>query len=556
MRDFVRIAYDYALDVVAKRIPACTFNVQVAQRFLDDLERDDIVIRHRKAESICLFIERLKHIKGKWAGKRIVLEPWQIFILVNVFGWYWAHDTKKRRFRNVYLEVPRKNAKSTLTSGVGLYLMGLDGEGGAEVYSAATTRDQARIVFQDAKRMVDRDRELRQYTGMGSTAHSVIHEQSSSLFRAVSADAGTLDGLNVHGGLIDELHAHKTRDVLEVLDTGTGARENSIIWTITTAGVDITGVCYERRDYAIKVIRRLVVDESTESFFAMIFTIDEGDDWKSPEVWAKANPNYGVSVNVDDLRRKAKAASETPGKKSNFLTKHLNVWTTSAAAWMDIARWSKCYDETFDPTEFGPDPCWVGVDLASRKDIAAVQYLFRRGTRWYTFGKYYIPKNRLEEEGNSQYKAWVEEGHLIATEGDVIDFNKIQEDLIESCKDFDVQNVGYDPFQATKFMTELADLSITITEIKQTYALMNEPMKELESEIIKQGISHDGNPAMTWMIGNVVEKRSGDMVRPTREMDSKKIDGPVALINALAVALRDEINGTGSIYDQRKSLYL
>lgn len=555
MRDFVRIAYDFAVDVVKGRIVSCQFVKQAAQRFIDDLERKDITIKHKKADAICLFIERLRHIKGKWAGKRIVLEPWQVFILVNIFGWYYV-ATGKRRFRNVYLEIPRKNAKSTLTSGVGLFCLALEGEGGAEVYSAATTRDQARIVFSDAKRMVERDSELREFTGIDTSAHAITHEDSASIFRALSADAGTLDGLNVYAGLIDELHKHKTADVLEVLETGTGARENPLIWTITTAGTDIGGVCYDRRDYAKRVLSRTVLDEMSDSFFTMIYTIDEGDDWKAESSWMKANPNYGISVNPIDLRLKAKHAAESPMKLAGFKTKHLNIWVSSAYAWMDMEMWNKCAVPNFDMYEYTPDPAWIGLDLASRRDIAAVQVLVRRDKRLYTFGKYYIPRARLDDEGAAQNVAWVEQGYLTVTEGEIIDFSVIEDDILNLCREFDVQAVAYDPFQATKLVTELSDKGITVVEVKQTYAMLSEPMKELETDVYTQKLGHDGNPCMGWMMSNVVARRNLENIRPDKESQQKKVDGPVALILAKAVAMRDDINGLGSVYDERKSLFL
>lgn len=555
MRDFVRIAHDYATDVVNGRVLACQLVINSCKRFLFDQTRTDIVMKDRKVRAICLFIEKLRHIKGKWAGKTISLEPWQIFILCNVFGWYWA-STTKRRFRDVYLEIPRKNAKSTLTSGVGLFTLALEGEGGAEVYSAATTRDQAKIVFLDAKRMVDKDEEIRDMTGISTTAHTVVHEDSASIFKPLSADANTLDGFNVYVALIDEYHKHPDASVLEVLETGMGARDNPLLWVITTAGDDIASACYDRRDYSIKVANGVVVDEKSDTFFTMIYTIDPGDDWREESTWRKANPNYGVSVNPDDLRLKAKHAQESPSKKAGFLTKHLNVWVSSSKAWLDIARWQACALPEFEPSEYTPDPVWLGLDLASRRDIAALQILARRDTRLYTWGLYYIPRERLDEDGNALYKSWEEQGFLIATDGDVIDFQRIEDDILNICRDYDVQGIAYDPFQATKLVTELADKGITVAEVRQSYAMLSEPMTELEADIISERIQHDGNPCMAWMMSNVVEKKSGEYRRPHKESEAKKIDGPVALIMAKALAMRDDINGLGSVYDQRKSLFL
>lgn len=554
IRDYVGIAYEYAIDVTNDRVPACIFIKQACKRFLQDCDRKDIELKLAKVESVCMFVEKLKHIKGKWARTPIVLEPWQIFILVNVFGWYYV-KTGKRRFRNVYLEVPRKNAKSTLTSGVGLYMTGVDGEGGAEVYSAATTRDQARIVFLDAKRMVDKNPELRENTGLSSAAHAIVHEDSSSIFRAVSADAQTLDGLNVYAGLIDELHAHKTRDVLEVLETGTGSRENPIIWTITTAGANIASVCYERREYAKLVLAGDSKDESTDAFFTMIYTVDEGDDWKVETTWIKANPNYGISVNASDLRIKARGAQQSPGKLAGFQTKHLNIWGSSAASWIHIDKWDACKRD-IDWSEFGPDMCWLGLDLASTRDIAALQFIFRRNSKWWTFGKYYIPEEVVEEDGNPMYKTWMDQGVLTMIPGPVIDQDVIKEDILAACREFDVQNLAYDPFQASKLIKELTDLNVPCIEVGQTFKNLSEPMKLLEKDIITQAILHDGNAAMKWMISNVVEKRDGkDNVQPAKEIESKKIDGPVALIMGLAVAQRDIVAGR-SAYDVRKSLFL
>lgn len=555
MRDFVRIAHEYATDVVAGRVIACLYVRQACQRFLNDEKRGDLVMKHKKVTAICMFIERLRHIKGKWAGKCISLEPWQIFILANVFGWYYA-GTKTRRFRNTYFEVPRKNAKSTLTSGVGLFGLGLDGEGGSEVYSAATTRDQAKIVFLDAKRMVDKDKDIGRFTGIETTAHSIVHEETASIFRALSADAGTLDGLNVYFALIDEFHKHPDASVLEVLETGTGARDNPLVWVITTAGDNIASACYERRDYAIRVLSGVVEDESSDRFFTVVYTIDEGDDWRSEETWRKANPNYGISVNPDDLKIKARHAQQSPSKKAGFMTKHLNVWVSSSKAWIDIERWQRMAMPDFDEREYTPDPMWIGLDLASRRDIAAIQCLVRRDKRLYTFGRYFIPKARLDDEGMAMYQSWVDGGFLIATPGEIIDFNVIQEQILEFAREFDLQGVGYDPYQATKLVTELTDMGITCAEVKQTYSMMTEPMKELETDIYSENIYHDGNPVMSWMMSNVVERRSGDNIRPDKELKHKKIDGPVALIIAKALAMRDDINGLGSVYDERQSLFL
>jgi phage terminase large subunit-like protein len=552
-RDYVRISIQYAKDVVAERQVACRYVKLACKRYLSDLKRVDIELRPKKVVSICKFIEKLKHIKGKWARTHIVLEAWQIFILANVFGFYWV-GTNRRRFRSTHLEVPRKNAKSTLTSGVGLYGTALDGEHGAEVYSAATTRDQARIVFADAQKMVKNNEEVRDRAGLAATAHAIVAEDMGGVFKALSSDANSLDGLNVHYALIDEFHAHKTSDLLDVMDTATGSRDNPLIWVITTAGSDIGRPCYDRRGAAIEILEGRVNDEGADSMFALIYTIDEGDDWKEESSWIKANPNYGVSVNAADMKIKAKAAQQSPVKRAAFLTKHLNVWVNSAQSWMSPDSWSVLANKDIDWDEFGPDPCWIGVDLASRRDIGAIQLLFRRELRWYTFGRYYVPAARVEEDGNSMYRAWAETGELTIMDGDTIDQEMIKSDLVEFCSKYDVQNIAYDPFQAAKLVNELNEMDLPTIEIRQTFLVLSEPMKELDSAVASGGLEHDGNGCMAWMMANVVAKPDDrDNIRPVKETAKKKIDGPVALIMAMAVAHRDFVKG--SVYDERRSVF-
>lgn len=552
-RDYSRIALTYAKDVVAKRVAACRFVQLACKRFMNDLKRQDLEYRSRKVTSVCRFIEKLKHIKGKWARTPIVLEPWQIFILANVFGFYWV-ETGNRRFRTVYSEIPRKNAKSTLTSGVGLYCTALDGEGGAEVYSAATTRDQAKIVFVAAKKMVDNNQEVRERAGLSTSAHAIVHEESGSVFKALSADHGSLDGLNVSAGLIDEFHAHKNADLHDVIDTATGSRENPLIWIITTAGDDIGRPCYEKREYAINILEGRVNDAGSDAMFAIVYTVDKGDDWMDPKVWAKANPNYGISVNPEDMKIKAASARQSPVKLAAFKTKHLNIWVSSSDGWITPEDWSECGNKEFDRDEHDGEMAWIGVDLAARRDIVGVQVLIRSNSRWYTFGNYYVPEARIEEDGMSEYKSWKESGHLIVTDGNTVDFEAIKSDIVDFCGKFDVQNIAYDPFQAAKLVNELNEMDLPTIEVRQTFAHLSEPMKELESQILKNGIEHDNNPCMNWMMSNVVAKSNDvDNIRPVKETSKKKIDGPVALIMAFALAHRDFVKG--SVYDERGSVF-
>jgi phage terminase large subunit-like protein len=392
-RDYAAIAEQYARDVVAGTVLACKWTIAACQRQLLDLARaesPDFPYRYEPARGarVCRFIELLKHIKGKWARTPIRLEAWQVFILMTVFSWVWATKAHAdpeiaardgtRRFRTVYVEVPRKNAKSTLTSGVGLYMLGLDGEGGAECYSAATTRDQAKIVWNDARTMALRCEEYRDRFGVEVGAHAITVPESSSKFVPLAADEDSLDGLNVHFAAIDELHAHKTRGLVDVLETATGSRTQSLLWEITTAGSNRAGICYEQRTYLTKLLQHVAADES---FFGIIYTIDDEDDWTDPAVWAKANPNYGVSVFPDDLARLCRKAQEMPSAQGNFLTKRLNVWVNADTTWMDMRAWDKCADPNLSIEDFVGERSICALDIASKVDLAAKVHVFSRFDR-------------------------------------------------------------------------------------------------------------------------------------------------------------------------------
>ncbi len=564
--EYVRRAIEYAEGVVAGTIPACKWTRLACQRQLDDLERwhtDDAPYRFdvERAEHICRFIELLPHIKGEWARKRLKLklEPWQIFILTTVFGWVKTEDDC-RRFRTVYIEVPRKNAKSTKSSGVALYMVSADGEAGAEVYSAATSRQQAGIVFVDAQRMARREKGFQDRYGVEVQAHAITVEREAARFIALAAEDSTLDGLNPHCAIIDELHAHKTRGVWDVIESATGSRSQSLIWAITTAGSNRAGICYEQRTYVTKILDRVpgCVDDS---YFGIIYTIDDGDAWDDPAAWAKANPNLGVSVKLDQLTRLAAKARQTPSAKNNFLTKHLNVWVNADQAWMDMQAWDRCTDPRLSIDEFEGEPCWLGTDLASKRDLAAIAKVFtktieRRGKpelHVYAFTRAFLPEEAAEESDNSQYSGWAEEGRLVLTPGNVLDFEYVKDEIRECAERFDLREVGFDPWQATQMASELLEEKIPMVEVRPNVANFSEPMKQLEALVLSKRFHHDGDPILAWCVSNVVahyDKK--DNIYPNKERPENKIDLAVALITALSRVLRLEASKPKrSVYETR-----
>lgn len=545
MKDYIAIANGYVDDILSGRIPACDWVKKACRRQKDDLARQanqnfPFVFDHKAGSKICKFVECLTHVKGALAGQRIALEPWQVFILSTAFGWLTLDG--RRRFRRVYIEVPRGNGKSCLSSGVALYCLCADKEPGAEVYSFATTRDQAKIVFGDAKRMAEMNADLRNAFNLKVLANALYLPTEGSTFQAKSAEGSTLDGLNTHLAVIDELHAHKTRAVYDVVETSLGKRRNSLMWVITTAGFDKAGICYEVRSMVTKILSRAVEDETQ---FGVIYSIDKEDDWTTEYALEKANPNWNVSVRpevIQSLQRKAMAMTSAV---NNFLTKHLNVWVNADSAWMDMRKWNDCADPNLSIEEFEGQPCYIGLDLASKIDICAKVLVFPKladgKTHYYVFPFFWLPRNAVENGKNSQYSGWERSGFLNVSEGSVTDFRAVKESILEDCSRFAVQEVDFDPWQAAQLSSELEDEGVTMVEVRQTVANMSDPMKSLQAAVYDGTLHHDGGSVLTWMVSNVVAHTDAkDNIYPRKEIPENKIDGVVALIMAINRAQAQE----------------
>jgi phage terminase large subunit-like protein len=559
-KNYVAIAARYAGDVVSGKILACKWTIKACQRQIDDLEKAKsksylYKFDKEKASRICRFIELLPHIKGEWAknGARIELQPWQIFILTTVFGWI-RKDTGLRRFKTAYLEMPRKNGKSSLSSGVGIYCCCADGEAGSETYSAATTRDQAKIVWQDAWNMVQRSPGLKKAFGVSTTAHAISQISTASRFQALSAEGNSLDGLNIHCAIVDELHAHRTRKVFDVLETATGARTQPLLWLITTAGFDRSGICYEQRTYLTKILDGVVKDDT---YFGVIYTIDDEDDWSDPRIWEKANPNYGVSIFPEDIERLCAKALKMPSAQNNFLTKRLSVWVNADTAFFNMAALAKCADLNIWPGDFAGERCWIGIDLASRRDMAPMVQVFEIDGNFHAFSRFYLPESEIEESGNSQYTGWAKQGLITITPGNIIDFGYIEDDLREISKEFQVVEVAYDPFQATQFATRMLAEGFPMVEMRAAVRTFSEPMKFLDALITDGKFHYNGDPILTWMFSNVVAHYDNkDNVYPRKERPENKIDGVVALIMALGRAMIGSGVQAKSIYETRGPVFV
>jgi len=576
-QDYVQSAFEYIDAVLTGEIPACEYvklaclrqvNDLIAMALATALGGYEWTFRVSAANRACAFIENLHHVKGPLANKPIKLELWQRFRITTFFGWYSIDDPNRRRFRAAYTEVPRGNGKSTESAGIALYALAADKENGAEVYAAATTKEQARIVFDAAIAIAAINANLVSAYQMRVMQSRIKVPRTVSEFRPLSSDADTLDGLNTHFAIVDELHAHPTRDLYDVIETSLGKRLRSAMWIITTAGSDTSGICYEVREYTIKILQNLIIDDS---HFGIIYTADKGDDWKEEATWIKANPNWNISVMPDVMRKNARKAIQTPSAVGNFKRKHLDIWTQEDSAWMPVELWRDCADPSLRLSDFVGETCWIGLDLATKIDMACKVYIFKRKiegkTHYYVFNKNYLPQAAIDETRNSSYKGWVELGHIITTPGSTLDIDVIEESIIGEPRylndvnenedpecdmnRFVIEELCYDPWHATQFATHVARRGITTVEIRNTVGNMSPPMREIESIVRSGRLHHNGCPVMTWMISNVIAKEDKKQnIFPDKLTKSAKIDGLVALLLGMNRAMIGE-NIVESIYEKR-----
>lgn len=555
-RDYVAIANQYARDVVAGRILACRQVIKACKRHLRDLSRQDtpdfpFVIDNPSGERVAQFLEALPHVKGKWARKRetLTLEPWQCFLVVSLFGWVEAADRTRYRFQEAYICIPRKDGKSFLAGGIGLYKFAADGEYCSEVYFGATSEEQAkRVGFKPARAMAMKSPEMCDAFHVKVNVNSLVKDDDQSILKPVIARPG--DGDMPSCAVIDEYHEHPKPELYDTMKPGMASRENPLLFVITTAGSNRGGPCYLLQRDAEDVLDGKIVNER---WFVLIYTIDPEDDWKSEEALRKANPNFGVSIEADKLIAAQQAAIQSARLQNTFKTKHLNVWVNAAVSWMNMEKWKLCEDRTLRIEDFTGEPCLISLDLASEIDIASKIYLFWKWIEgkqhFYCFAKHYL--NQLAvEEGGEHYATWVEDGWLTATPGNVTDYPTIAEDLIEDGNNFTLREVPHDPYHAAALVQFIQkdprwNQSIEFVKVTQNTEHMSPAMKQLEAIVLDGRLHHDGDPVLEWMISNVVCKHlAKDNIMPDKERPERKIDGAVALMmdiyRAVAVATEDE----------------
>lgn len=539
----------YAKEVLAGNIIAGELVKLACERHLNDLKKSkarefpykfDVDIANKYID----FFGLLNHSKGEKAGQAIELELWQCFRIGSCFGWI-HKKTGLRRFFESYNQVARKNGKSTEAAGVALEGLTIDGEQGSEVYSAATKKDQARIIFDEAVRMVKASPYIRKHIDIFKL--NINMPSTNSKFEPLSSDANSLDGLNIHFGIIDELHAHKTREVYDVLATATGARKQPLIWIVTTAGFNINGICYEKYEYAVKVLKGIVEDDS---FFAYISQPDDGDDPFDEETWIKANPNLEVSVNIEDLRKKAKQAKEIPAALTNFMVKHLNMWVTAETAWMNMAKFKECEEENkdFDIKQLEGKSCYCGIDLSATTDITAVTLEFPlENGRYAWLNHCFMPEDDLidkERRDKVPYSSWARDGYITLTPGNVIDYDWILSYILEKAKVYNIIEIDYDPWNATQFANNAMNEGIECVEIRQGYRTMSEPTKDVEKLVLQKKLITLKNPVLRWAFSNAVAKLDpAGNVKLDKSKATQRIDPVISGITSHVRAML----GDGSI---------
>ena len=558
---------EYAEKVLAGEIVAGRLVRLACKRHLQDLEdgraRGIEFDRRSALRAIAFFPLVLRHYKGEWGraekgrGQRFVLGLWQKFIVGSLFGWKWI-ATGLRRFQTAYIEIARKNGKSALCAGIALLLFVFDNEPGAEVYCLATKRDQAKIVFDDAVAFVTKSRELSRRIDIYKT--SMVAPGATAVLKPLAADDKFLDGLNPHGAIIDELHKHPNRAIVDVIETGLGAREQPLQVEITTAGKELESVCFDHHDYSQKVLEGIFDDDT---WFGYVANLDDDDDWRDEAAWIKANPNLGVSKRVDYLRGQVRRAINQPAAASECKRLHFDIWTEDAGGWLNMDRWNECATP-IDLELLKGRECFGGLDLSSKLDITAYVEIYPpddAGGLWQIVPFLFVPEVKVEEaridetRDRVRYDLFADQGLIIPTPGEVVDYEKVKEKIVERSEQVQLAEIGYDPWNASQMANDLDDLGFTMVEVRQGFKTLSLPMKEFEALVISRRLAHGGHRVLRWMASNMaVTTDDADNVKPSKKKSRQRIDGIVAGIIGLSRALDRPEHKAKSVYEGRGAL--
>ena len=535
------VVSEYVADVISGRLPSCRMVVLACQRYLDDWKREDLYFDWKAVKKFVAFSSSLKHFKGEFAGRPIDLEPWQIFIVANVFGWK-KKATGKRRYTYADVFVPRKNGKTTFAAVLALYCMMLDGESGAEVYAAAVDREQARICFEASKELISVSmfsRLVKTYTS------SLVYQKTASSYKPLSKETKNKDGLNPSCAVCDERHAWQTNEIYEVLKTGIGARSQPLIFSISTAGND-TSLPYFSD---IKFLKEVMLGiKEKDNHFIMLYTPDDEDAWDDPLTWHKVNPNYGVSLSPTYMENEYLEAKQKGGTVlAAFCTKNLNKWVDAPTVWIadDTVKEN---NHDLDESKLLGEPCYVGIDIASKTDLTCASFYFPK----YKALKYLfiIPEAKvIELEDRVDYRRWAEQGWVTVAPGKVIDEEWYLERLKIELDKYDVKCIAYDPWGMWNMIQKFGRYQDVLLEYQQSIRYMSVPTKWFESAVLKSELNFMHNPILRWNMQNVVIYTDPNAnIKLDKARSRNKIDGVVATVNAIGGWLNKTTGDTGEIY--------
>lgn len=548
MRDYVGIATAYAEEAVADK-KGRKFGKWVrlaAKRFLADLKRakrkrPPFLFDEWHACDPCDFIEKLPHVEGKWARPEIELHRSHVFFVVQLFGF--RNLDGSRRFTSALFAVARKNAKSTLAAAILLYCQCCEEEEGAQIISAATTGSQARIIFNVAKRMTEKTPDLQEAFGLACWANSISRMETGASFKPINAKASTQDGLNPSHVGLDEIHAHKSADLLNVLTSAAGARSNPLWLYTTTEGYTNPGPWGEIRQFAKQVLQGILGD-SADHFLVVFYAVDEDDDEFDESAWPKANPLMDANPHLlKAIRKEAVEARQMPSKLAEFKIKRLNRPASSATGWVDLTKWQKG-GGAVDLDWLAGHPCWAGLDLASNLDLTSWRLVWKVDEIYYTWGRRFVPEDAVRartERGVVPYAGWVAAGLIEVTEGEVTDYQVVEARMREDIARFNPLVIGFDKWNAQEITQRLLAEGHPLIEFGQTTKNYHPAMQELERAYVSKKIVHGNDPVLNWCASNLIAVKDGNLnQKPDKKRSPDKIDDMVSLLMAIGLSITPE----------------
>ncbi|WP_198684218.1 terminase large subunit [Pasteurella multocida] len=518
--------HTYAEQVKSGEIVACKRIKQAVDRYFTDLANPDYYFDVETVAKFVKFSALCPHVKGHLYKQPIELSDWQIFLFANILGFKYR-DSGLRKYRSAYVQVARKNAKSTVAAILANWFLVME-KGQQDIYTAAVSRDQARIVFDDAKKMALLSKPLNKRLTIQQ--HKMLYSQKNSLMRPLAAKSSTIEGTNPSLAIVDEYHLHPDNSVYSALELGQGARPEGLLFAITTAGSNTISACKQHYDYCCQILDGT---EKNESIFILIYELDDENEVDDPKNWIKANPNIGKSIPYKDFENTIAKARGIPSEWVEMLTKRFNVWCQGTTPWLSEGSWALCQRD-YEESSLLHQDCYMGLDLSSTNDLTSICYTFPQGQKVRLITRHYLPEYQLNNAANKNraiYRQWMRQGWLHITEGDCIDYDKIRDDILKDAECFNIKMIGFDVWNATHLRTQLQSAGLEVEPFPQTYQRFSPVAKSAEVLINRQVIEHNGDPVLAWALSNVVmETDANANIKPNKKKAANKIDPAIAFL--------------------------